>query len=168
MRGNQEPLGKDIDDLFEVDHPLDISFTKDKNYGKRNLTGYASDDAKPRKGNITKQSIDDLSASISISQESILAKMQQTKIDIDDSAIKRSNSKRRNNKLQTSRDVPHPLKRMLTSEFKQDKKKMNDSQSTFISNNQSIRQQIDCLSGLQINGLERQNTRKKKTNMSID
>lgn len=128
MHGKREPNGKDIDDLFEVDHPLDISFTKDKNYGKRGLTGYASDDAKPRNGNITKQSIDDLSASISISQESIIAKMQQTKIDIDDSPLKRSESKRRNNnKLSTSRDVPMRLKRMLTSEFKNDKKKMNDS-----------------------------------------
>ena len=35
-----DPNGKDIDDLFAVDHPLDYSFTKDK--------GYVSDDAKPR------------------------------------------------------------------------------------------------------------------------
>lgn len=40
---------KDVDDLFAVDHPLDLSFTKDKNYGKRGgLTGYASDNDKKR------------------------------------------------------------------------------------------------------------------------
>ena len=60
------------------------------------------------------------------------------------------------------------LKRMLTSEFKNDRKKMNDSQSTFMGNNQSFRQQIDCLSGLQVNGLERQATRRKKSKMSFD
>ena len=158
-----DPHGKDVDDLFAVDHPLDLSFTKDKNYGNRAgaMGGYASDNDKPRV--LTKQSIDELSGSISISDGSIVAKMQQIKKPDDDYSLQGSGAKQ--NRSMTGR-----VKRILTSDMKGDRSKMNDSQSTFLGNNPSFRQQIDCLSNLQHNRYDRQSTRKRRsiTPMSLN
>jgi len=163
LERQEAPNGKDCDDLFAVEHPLDLSFTKDINYGKRGgLTGYASDNDKR---GVTKQSIDDFKSSIISSDESIVAKINQQKpIDERDGSDEKylSSSKKRSGKLVTSRDVPGRLKRMLTSDFK-DKSKMNDSQSTYLGYNPSFRQQIDILSNLQPNGKE--STRKAKAKM---
>lgn len=126
-----DPHGKDVDDLFAVDHPLDLSFTKDKNYGNRaGAGGYASDNDKQRV--LTKQSIDELSGSISISDGSIVAKMQQTKKPDDDYSLQGSAAKKNG-------ITARGLKRMLTSDMKGDRSKMNDSQSTFLGNNPSFR-----------------------------
>ena len=126
-----DPHGKDVDDLFAVDHPLDLSFTKDKNYGNRaGAGGYASDNDKQRA--LTKQSIDELSGSISISDGSIVAKMQQTKKPDDDYSLQGSAAKKNG-------ITARGLKRMLTSDMKGDRSKMNDSQSTFLGINPSFR-----------------------------
>ena len=65
----------DGDDLFAVDdHPLDLSFTQDLDYGKHGIfTGYASDNDKQ---DFNKQTIDDFKSSIISSDESIAGKIQ--------------------------------------------------------------------------------------------
>ncbi len=77
---------KHIDDLFDVDHPLDLSFTKDINYGQRQkpgLTGYASDN----EGKAVKSPMpadDDFKSSIISSDDSIAAKINALQPGIED------------------------------------------------------------------------------------
>lgn len=156
---------KDVDDLFAVDHPLDLSFTKDKNYGKRGgLTGYASDNDKRT---VTKQSIDDFKSSIISSDDSIVAKIEQNQQNFDGPLTKRDMMKKRSaTKLVSTKELPGGLKRMLTTDFK-DKSRMNDSQSTYMGYNPSFAKQLDCLSGLQAKPYDKESARKIKNRLSL-
>lgn len=55
--------------------------------------------------------------------------------------------------MRRSKEVNSKLKRMLTSDFKE-KNQMNDSQSTFLGNNPSLKMQIDLFSNLMQDGKE--------------
>lgn len=109
--------------------------------------GYASDNNQANNKNaLTKQSIDDFKSSIISSDESIAAKIEQHQQSPD--AAFKSNNKQ----LKTSLNLGSMInksgpRRMLTVDFKE-KAKVNDSQSTYLGNNPSFRQQLDCLSGL--------------------
>lgn len=113
---NQKQTPKREEDLYDLDHPLDLSFTRDKNYGKK-AGGYASDnDTKHVKPDEESFSI------LSSNDESLNAKLNDNNI----SAIKPSKREERNSRVRYSKEVNNKLKRMLTSDFK-DKNAMNDS-----------------------------------------
>jgi len=113
-------------DLYEVDHPLDLSFIRDKNYGKRQA-GYASENEKGYKDK-EKGSVEESFSILSSNDESLNAKLNDKTNKI--SGAKTAKNKRES-KQQKSKDVKNRIKRMLTTDLK-DKTGLNDSQSTFL------------------------------------
>ena len=134
------------DDLFEaVHHPLDLSFTRDKNLGKKEK-GYASDnDQKGIQKNKELPSEYPQDSSILSSDDPSL----EEKINMKPctSAVKLNRKQRAETNMQKSRDVLSKIKRNGTADF--DKKPgMNDSQSTEIAWVSNINKQMDVLSNL--------------------
>ena len=121
---------------------MDLSFTKDINYGKRGgEKGYASEDDDERK-KVKGPPIgdDDFQSSIISSDDSIAAKINELQSKAEGNGTATNTKKqKRDSKLRVSKEVNKKLKRMLTSDFNKNNDKMNDSQSTFLGNNQSFR-----------------------------
>lgn len=64
--------------------------------------------------------------------------------------------------MHSSKEVSGKLKRMLTGDFKTKDNKMNETTSTFIGNNPSMKQQLETLSGLIPHGGEKDSVKKYK------